>query len=131
MRGRTRSRCLAVVAAMATASAASGATILEFDKWMQQIDQRSQEVQRRLSRRDADAATAEARELEKLYQWVEDYFARNGNAADAVQVSKEGRELAAVIVRSVEQDDYAAANTAALRMAHSCRQCHDVYKPLQ
>ena len=131
MRARARSFWLAAVAGMATASLASAATILELDKWMQQIDRRSQEVQRSISRRDADTATADARELERLYQWVEEYFARPGNAADAVQVSKEGRELAATIVRSVAKNDYAAAQTAALRIAHSCSACHDVYKPLK
>lgn len=105
--------------------------ILDFDDWMQKIDRKSQSVQRNLMRRDVNAATADAREIGELYGSMETYFTRRGNAANAVKLSKEGRDLAATVVRSVAANDFAGASQAAVGIAHACRTCHLEYKPLE
>ena len=105
-------------------------SILDFDEWMQKIDRKSQSVQRNLARKDAAAAGADAREIGELYGSMEAYFTRKGDSADAVKLSKEGRELAATVVRSVAGNDFAAATQAALGIARACRTCHRQYKPL-
>jgi hypothetical protein len=105
-------------------------SVLDFDAWMQKIDRRSQSVQRNLTRRDVNAATADAREIGELYGSMETYFTRRGNSANAVKLSEEGRGLAAAVVESVTRNDFAAASRAALSIAHTCRTCHLEYKPL-
>ncbi len=106
-------------------------SVLDFDEWMQKIDRRSQSVQRNLTRKDVNAVTADAREIGELYGSMESYFTRRGNAANAVKLSKEGRDLAATVVESVTANDFAAASRAALNIAHACRTCHLEYKPLE
>ena len=106
-------------------------SVLDFDEWMQKIDRRSQSVQRNLTRKDVSGATADAREIGELYGSMETYFTRRGNAANAVKLSKEGRDLAATVVKSVAANDFAAASQAALSIAHACRTCHLEYKPLE
>jgi hypothetical protein len=103
---------------------------LEFDGWMQRIDRRNQSVQRNLARKDAAAATADAREIADLYSSMETYFTRRGDAANAVKLSKEGKDFAATVARAAGASDFAAATQAALRIAHACRTCHLEYKPL-
>lgn len=106
-------------------------SILDFDDWMQGIDRRSQSVQRNLARKNASGASADAREIGELYGSMETYFTRRGNAANAVKLSKEGKDFAATVVRSVAANDFAAATQAALDIAHACRSCHREYKPLE
>ena len=88
-------------------------------------------MQRNLARKDVQAASADAREIGELYGSMETYFTRRGNAANAVKLSKEGRDLAATVGRSVAANDFAAASQAALGIAHACRTCHLEYKPLE
>jgi hypothetical protein len=106
-------------------------SVLDFDGWMQKIDRRSQSVQRNLTRKDANTATADAREIGELYGSMETYFIRRGSAENAVKLSKEGRDLAATIVASVAANDFAGASRAALNISHACRTCHLKYKPLE
>jgi hypothetical protein len=106
-------------------------SILEFDGWMQKIDRRNQSMQRNLTRRDGDAASADAREIGELYATMETYFTRRGSAANAVKLSKEGRDFAATVVRAVAANDFAGASHAALAISQACRACHLEYKPLE
>ena len=131
--GRSGTRvaiAIALAALAATEQVAWAQSVLEFDEWMQKIDRKSQSVQRYLTNKDANGATADARQIGELYGSMEAYFSRKGNAADAVKLSKEGRELAATVVKSVAGKDFAAASQAALSIARACRTCHLAYKPL-
>jgi hypothetical protein len=121
---------LGVLAVFAAGQIAFGQSVLDFDDWMQRIDRRSQSVQRNLSAGDVTAASADAREIGELYGSMEAYFSRKGNADNAVKLSREGRELAAVVVRSAAAKDLAAASKAAVSIARACRSCHLNYKPL-
>jgi hypothetical protein len=121
---------LAALAVFAAGEVAFGQSVLDFDEWMQRIDRRSQSVQRNLAAGDGNAASADAREIGELYGSMEAYFARRGRADNAVKLSREGRELAATVVRSVATKDFAAASKAAVGIARACRACHLDYKPL-
>ena len=123
-------RFIAVCAVLIT-TVESAASILDFDIWMRKIEKRSQDVQRNIAKQDAGAIVADAKEIEALYQLMEDYFANEGKADDAVKFSKEGKELAASIVQSVEKNDYDTAFKAALGISQACNNCHDVYKPFK
>ena len=121
---------LAALAVFAAGEAAFGQSVLDFDEWMQRIDRRNQSVQRNLAAGDASAASADAREIGELYGSMEAYFSRRGNADNAVKLSREGRELAATVARSVAAKDFATASKAAVSIARACRSCHSEYKPL-
>ena len=126
---RSLVRIFAVMALMVVVGARAQ-SILEFDRWMQAIERRSQSVQRSLAARDAGTAIADAREIGELYGRLEQFFLQRANAASAVKLSQEGRELSASVVRSVAAGDFTAASNAAISVARACRDCHLEYKPL-
>jgi hypothetical protein len=103
---------------------------LEFDIWMQKIDQRSQSVLRNISVKDVDATVADAQEIRRLYSLMETFYAQKDNANDAVMASYDGKELADSVVKSALQKDFETAFSAALGITKDCRACHVRYKPL-
>jgi hypothetical protein len=117
--------------AVITVRSASAVTVLDFDKWMQSIDKRTQHVHRSLEARDAAAVADDAREIQTLYQSLSEYFANRSNAEDAVRLANEGRDLAASIVPSIERNDYDAAARAARGITTACSTCHEAYKPFK
>ena len=121
---------LALLACCATLSA-SAASFFEFGVWMRALDQHSVEVQRSLGRRDAEAARGHARQIEQLYAQLETFYTQDGRAPDAVDISREGKVLAAGIGPLIEQQDFQAATDAAVRLARACNDCHDNHKPLK
>ena len=128
--GRCAVVAFAAFAVFAAGEVALGQSVLDFDEWMQRIDRRSQSVQRNLAAGDVNAASADAREIGELYGSMEAYFTRRGNADNAVKLSREGKELAATVVRSAAARDFATASKAAVSIARACRTCHLDYKPL-
>jgi hypothetical protein len=123
-------RWIVLAAWVAAASPAASQSVLQFDKWMQRIDRRSQGVQRNLALRDPVAAAADAREVGELYRLLEVYFTQRGDAVDAVRLSRDGAALADAVITSVQANDFDAASRSALSIARACRDCHIEYKPL-
>ncbi len=119
--------CVAAIAGPVAAQ-----SILQFDQWMQKIDRHSQSIQRNVAARESVAALADAREVGDLYKQMADYFARRGdNTEDAVRLSKEGAVLAEAVVKSLQENDFAAASRSVTSITHACRDCHVRYKPLE
>jgi hypothetical protein len=106
-------------------------SVFDFDVWMRGIDKLSVSVQQRINRRELDAARADALELERLYRLMEHYYIADGQAHDAVQVSRDGRELAAGVALAIERQDLVVAARDAREIALACNDCHDVYKPIR
>lgn len=131
-RGPALGRCVVVAlsAALLTGSAVA-ASVFDFDVWMRAIDQRSVSVQKRIAAGEHAAAADDARELERLYALMETYFQRDYPADDAVQVSRDGRRLAASIPAALQRTAYEEAATAARDIARACNDCHDPYKPFK
>jgi hypothetical protein len=121
----------ATVLLFAVGSRASAQSLFDFDEWMDTVDKKSQSVQLNLTARNADAASADAREIGELYGSMEDFFSRRGGSDNAVKLSRQGRELAANVVSSVAAKDFATASNAAVTLAQACRTCHLQYKPLE
>ena len=121
--------CMAVLVG-ALPAGAGAPSILDFDDWMQQVDDGSQDLQRHLAARDSKAATAAARELEKLYGLMEEFFGKRRESAAAVGYSREGREFARSALRDLAAGKFVAARRSALALARGCRDCHDEFKPL-
>jgi len=105
-------------------------SVLDFDDWMQRIDDGSQDLQRRIAARDQDGARAAAREIEELYDLMEKFFEKRGEAADAVRWSREGRDFARRAQVALDARGFGTAKRHALAIAHGCRDCHFHYKPL-
>lgn len=103
---------------------------LEFDIWMQKIDQRSQSIFHNIAIEDADATAADAREIQRLYALMETFYQQKGKADDAVMASYDGKEFAASAAKAAQEKDFAAAFSAALGITKDCRACHVRYKPL-
>ena len=104
--------------------------LLDFDDWMQRIDDGSQNLQRYIAARDPQAASGAAREIEELYGLMEKFFEKRGNADDAVRWSREGRQFAVRAQTDIAAGRFASAKRNALAIAHGCRDCHFNYKPL-
>jgi len=131
-RARATLAAVAALALAATAAAvARAASVLDFDVWMRAIDKRSVDVQRNIDARRTDAAVADAQELARLYGLMETYFVDDGHFADAVEMSRSGKALAAAIPGALAAQDYDKASSAAVDLAHACNDCHDVHKPFQ
>jgi hypothetical protein len=123
-------RALIVLMLGALSVAAVAQNLLDFDDWMQRIDDGSQNLQRHIAARDPKAASGAAQEIEELYGLMEKFFEKRGNADDAVRWSREGRQFAARAQADLAAGRYASARRNALAIAHGCRDCHFNYKPL-
>jgi len=121
----------AIAGLLLAAPSIQAASQLQFDIWMRDIDRRSVSVQRHIAAQESDAANLDARELERLYGLMEQYFAQDYPAADAAQFSQDGRLLAALIPGALERGDFEAAARAARTLALACNDCHDPYKPFK
>jgi hypothetical protein len=102
----------------------------DFDAWMRTIDEKNQSVQRNIAAKDADAASADAKTLEETFKLVEGFWAKRGNAPDAVELSKKAEAQAAEVVKSATAKDYDAASTLSINIAQTCTACHRLYRPL-
>jgi hypothetical protein len=110
---------------------ATSQSVLEFDAWMQKIDRRTQSVQRNLAQRNTVAALADARELGQLYELMEGYFTRRGDAADGAKLATDGGAFIHALVESLQCNDVDAAARSAGSVTRACRECHIKYKPLE
>ena len=136
MRSSPRARAtlaavLLVTSAAIAATAARGASVLDFDVWMRSIDKHSVDVQKNIAAGRTDAAIADAQELARLYGLMEAYFVDDGHAPDAVTMSQSGKAQAAAIPAALAARDVDGAAKSALDLAHACNDCHDNHKPFQ
>jgi hypothetical protein len=131
-RGRATFAALALVTlAVAAATLARAASVLDFDVWMRAIDKHSVDVQRNIDARRTDAAVADAQELSRLYGLMTDWFAADGHTPDALEMSRTGKSFADAIAPALAAKDFDAASKAAVDLSHACNDCHDVHKPFQ
>jgi hypothetical protein len=129
-RGSGRPVLALALAASLAASTAGAASIFEFDRWMQQVEKRALSLQKGLDRGDGEKAIADAREIERLYRSMEEYFVLSGDAASAVELSKKGWRDAADIAARTATKDTDGARSLIKGMMEDCRTCHREYKPL-
>jgi hypothetical protein len=131
MRSTPRGAIAVIALAVAAATAARAASVLDFDVWMRAIDKHSVDVQKNIAAGRPDAAVADAQELARLYGLMEAYFVDDGHAPDAVTMSRSGKALATAIPGALAARDVDGAAKSALELAHACNDCHDVHKPFQ
>ena len=114
----------------ALASAAANVDLTDFnDDVMKNMDDTVKTLDSDLAGHDGRSAQSDARAIQEGLHWAEEYFARKGNVADAVQFAKRGEEFAAEVAKSAASSDFDAATTSYESLVRTCRRCHDVYKP--
>ncbi|MFZ6656481.1 hypothetical protein [Undibacterium sp. TJN19] len=119
---------LLMMSAMQSTLAAS---MLDFDIWMRKVDKKIVEVQKRISLKEDAAAIQSAEEIEDLYLKMENYFIQIKHPDEAVQMSRDGKDAAAIISASVRDQDYEKGAMAAVSIARACSACHDSYRPFK
>ncbi len=78
---------------------------------------------------NTDAIKEDADLLADGFRYTEDYFAKKGQADDAVDISRKGAKLIAEVRSYVEKSDFEGAAAAARETPGVCKSCHDIYKP--
>jgi soluble cytochrome b562 len=69
--------------------------------------------------------------LRQGFQYTEKYFAKRGNAPDAVKISQDGLKALDAVQQFMTQQNLEAAAAKARDVTDACKACHDVYKPKQ
>ena len=103
----------------------------DFETLMESIDNNSHNLQGNIATKDAAGAIELAKQMQNEFKLVEGYFAKLGNANDAVVDAQKYENLAAEIVKFIEANDYDSASNKAIEISNACdTACHDTYKPL-
>lgn len=95
---------------------------------MQTIEDVNKSLASNVALRDAKASLVDATELDGLLAQVEAHFVARGDAANAVDLSKQSRTLTQRIIKSVSASDFDDATDAATGLSRTCRTCHTFYK---
>jgi len=118
------------VASLVLAMPASAQSIIDFDDWMQRIEDASLRLQKRIDARDRTRGVHDAREIEDLYARMEKFFRVREAHADAIRLSKEGKDLAIAIRVALDAGKIDAARARTKDLRRDCRTCHLQFKPL-
>ena len=122
-------RKLIVFGAMLCVSAGLALAAVELDTdLMQNIDDTNKSLASNIALKDGNAAIADAKSMNAMFGTVETYFVQKGDAANAVDLTKQSRELTLAIVNAVTANDYDAATDAATTLSRTCKKCHTFYK---
>ena len=122
-------RKLIVFAAALSVSAGLAWAAAELDTdLMQNIDDTNKSLASNIAVKDGKAAIADAKSMNDMFGTVETYFVQKGDAANAVELTKQSRELTLAIVKAVTANDYDAATDAATTLSRTCKKCHTFYK---
>jgi hypothetical protein len=84
-----------------------------------------------ISGENAEGATDDAGVLRNGFKYTEDYFAKKGNAADAVKISRDGVAAIDAALQAINAKNFDKAAELARDVSATCRACHDIYKPKQ
>jgi hypothetical protein len=100
------------------------------DDLMRDLDKTIKYFEPDITAGNAESALQDAAVLQDGFKYTEDYFAKKGDAQDAVNISRQGQDALAAAIKLVSDNNFEAAAAAARQTAQTCRSCHDVYKPL-
>ena len=112
-------------ATVANAVTASGAVDEDF---MRTVEDTFKSADSAIGLKDAKTATADARELEKLFKEVTEHYVKKGDAEEGVKLSQKSVELSSRIVTTVAANDFDSAALASAEIGRACKSCHNVYK---
>jgi hypothetical protein len=100
------------------------------DDMMRTMDDTIKDLEPVIGAKNAKAALDDTAILRDNFKETEDWFAKNGHADDAVKIARHEQDLVAAVNHSLSAGDFEAAATTAREVSHTCKSCHDVYKPL-
>jgi hypothetical protein len=69
--------------------------------------------------------------LKQGFEYTEKYFAKRGNAPDAVKISEDGLKALNAVQQLFTDKNVEGAAEKARDVTDACKACHDVYKPKQ
>ena len=122
-------RKLIVFGALLSVSAGLALAAVELDTdLMQSIDDTNKSLASNIAIKDGKAAIADAKSMNDMFGTAETYFVQKGDAANAVELTKQSRELTLTIVNAVTANNYDAATDAATTLSRTCKKCHTFYK---
>ncbi len=98
------------------------------EDYMQVMEDRQKSLTSNIALKNGQAAVEDARELDQMFNDVGAYYAHKGNATDAVNWTRESKELAVAITKYVASNDFDTASVKAVTLAKTCKECHSVYK---
>ena len=108
----------------------AGIDLSDFDQnTMQDVEDAGKELDAAIGGKDGRTAVANAEFIRDSLQWAEGYFEKKPDAANAVRLSREGREWAAAILKAAGEGDFDSAGEAYTSLKRTCKSCHDAYKP--
>jgi hypothetical protein len=96
--------------------------------FMQNVKSTAESLDSDIAQKNVQAAAADAKELEESFKHVEVFFAKKGDAADAVGFAQKTGGIASDIEKSVTANDFDAAENSVTSLMHSCKTCHAIYK---
>jgi Cu/Ag efflux pump CusA len=95
---------------------------------MQNIEDTNKSLSSNIALSNKAGATNDAKELTQMFAEVETYFNHKGDAANAVDLAKQSKDLSNQIVGFVAANNFESATTAATTLSRTCRTCHTFYK---
>lgn len=95
---------------------------------MQNIEDTNKSLSSNIALANKQAAGDDAKELARMFQEVETFFVHKGDAANAVDLARQSRELSAEIVQLVATGKFEVATDKATTLSRTCRTCHTFYK---
>lgn len=113
--------------AVTTGSVVAAEVSIDED-YMQVMEDRQKSLTSNIALKKAQEAVADAKELDEMFNDVEAFYAHKENATDAVNWTKESKDLALAITKYVASNDFDTASMKAVSLAKTCKECHSVYK---
>lgn len=95
---------------------------------MQSIEDTNKSLSSNIALSNKPGATDDAKQLTQMFAEVETFFMHKGDAANAVELAKQSKDLSADIVKLVAANNFDAATNAATTLSRTCRTCHTFYK---
>lgn len=77
---------------------------------------------------NAKGSLADAKELAGMFEQIEAFYIKKGDAPDAVTISRQSIDLSNDIVKSVNSKDFETANLKATDLSRACKACHNFFK---
>ena len=110
------------------AGSAYAATSAVDEDFMRNIEDTFKSADSAIGLKDAKTATADAKELEKLFAEVVDHYVKKGDAEEGVKLSEKSVARSKQIVVTVAAKDFDSAAAASAELGRACKSCHNVYK---
>lgn len=98
------------------------------EDYMQVMEDRQKSLASNIALKNGQAAVEDAKELDQMFNDVEAFYVHKGNATDAVNWTKESKDLAVAITKYIASNDFDTASVKAVTLAKTCKECHSVYK---